>query len=395
MRSAAHKCEARVVTRIATLDAEQWDRCAGDEDPFVQHAFLCALEESGSATAEEGWLPQHLVIEDDGVLLGAVPLYLKGHSYGEYVFDFGWANAFERVGLDYYPKLQCCVPFTPVAGPRLLVAPQAGRRRTERALVTAMVQLAREHQVSSLHVTFASEAHWRLCGELGLQQRIGVQYHWPNRGYSSFDDFLAGLLARKRRAIKKERRRAARSGASFSTLVGDDIKASHWDAFFRFYRNTTDRKWGSAYLTRDFFHMLGATMGDRATLMTAAADGELVAAALNLSGARALYGRYWGRGRHHDALHFELCYYRAIEHAIDARLERVEAGAQGTHKIQRGYLPVRTYSAHWLAHPDLGDAVARFLEQERVAVGREIAILGESSPYAGDRPGERRRPAAE
>ncbi len=377
----------KVVPRIADLPAAEWDDCAGDDNPFVSHAFLLALEESGSVGARAGWLPQHLALEGPGGrLLGAVPFYLKSHSYGEYIFDHGWAHAYERAGGRYYPKLLSAVPFTPVTGPRLLTRPEPERERVEPLLTAAMIELAGQLGASSVHVNFLPEAQWRRLGEAGFLLRTGQQYHWHNRGYGSFDDFLAALSSRKRKAIRKERRQVAEAGIRLRCLTGADLEERHWDAFYRFYRNTTDRKWGrSAYLTRDFFSRLGATMADKVVLVIAEADGRIVAGALNLRGRNALFGRNWGCSERYPFLHFEACYYQAIEYAIEHGLQRVEAGAQGEHKIQRGYLPVPTYSAHWIADPGFRRAVAAFLEQERSAVADDIATLTEElSPFRRD-----------
>jgi predicted N-acyltransferase len=385
----------RVVARIAELPAAEWDALAG-ANPFVSHAFLAALEESGSATAETGWLPQHLAIAGrDGRLIGAVPLYLKSHSYGEYVFDWGWADAYERAGGRYYPKLQACVPFTPVTGPRLLVHPEAEREAVAGALTAAMLELARQSGVSSLHVTFPSEAEWRHLGAAGFLQRTGLQYHWQNRGYRTFDDFLAALASRKRKAIKKERRQVAESGVRLRALTSDEIEPRYWDVFYRCYRATSDKKWGPAYLTRDFFHLLGERMGERVVLIVAEHDGRPVGAALNLVGGGpsqqggsqeggTLYGRNWGALARFKFLHFEACYYQAIDYAIRHRLAWVEAGAQGEHKIQRGYLPTTTYSAHWIRDPALKQAVAHFLDRERRGIGEEQMILESFSPFRKD-----------
>jgi len=378
----------RVVSRIAELPAAEWDLCAG-ANPFVSHAFLSALEDSGSATGETGWLPQHLVIAGrDQRLMGAVPLYLKSHSYGEYVFDWGWADAYERAGGSYYPKLQACVPFTPVTGPRLLLHPASEQPPVARALMAGMLELARQTQVSSLHVTFPTEAEWRDLGEAGFLLRTGLQYHWENRGYGSFDDFLASLASRKRKAIKKERRCVAESGVRLRALTGGEIEPRHWDAFYRFYRATTDKKWGPSYLTREFFHLLGQTLGDRVVLIVAEWQGEPVGAALNLLGNEpeggVLYGRNWGGVGRFKFLHFEACYYQAIDYAIRHGLARVEAGAQGEHKIQRGYMPATTYSAHWIRDPALRQAVAHFLERERRAIDEEQNILESFAPFRKD-----------
>ena len=380
----------RVLNRIAEVPAAQWDACAGADVPFVRHAFLDALEESGAATAETGWLPQHLVIEDgDGGLLGAAPLYLKSHSYGEYVFDWAWADAYERAGGSYFPKLQCAVPFTPVTGPRLLVRPGvdqgvdqgADRESVADALIAAMVELARRHKVSSLHITYPTHAEWRSFGAAGMLQRVGLQYHWENRGYGDFDDFLADLSSRKRKAIKRERRQALDCGLRIEALTGADLRSAHWDAFYGFYIANSERKWGQAYLNREFFELLGDRQAESVALMLAWDDGQPVAGALNLIGGEALYGRNWGALGRFRFLHFEACYYQAIDFAIRHGLKRVEAGAQGEHKIQRGYRPVETYSAHWIRDAGFRDAVEHFLERERPAIRHEIAALAEHSPF--------------
>jgi predicted N-acyltransferase len=371
----------RVVSRIAEIAADAWDACAGNDNPFVSHAFLDALEESGSATAEAGWLPQHLALEDEGGrLIGAVPLYLKGHSYGEYVFDHGWAAAYERAGGQYYPKLQCAVPFTPVTGPRLLLHPEAPPRAAD-TLIAAMIELARRSRVSSLHVTFPTEAEWQRFGAAGFLQRTGRQFHWENDGYASFDAYLEALNSRKRKVIRRERRDALANGLTVVTLTGEAIEKRHWDAFFRFYISTSDRKWGSPYLTREFFDLLGARMADKVVLVMAELKGKLVAGALNLRGSDTLFGRNWGCKGDFPFLHFELCYYRAIDFAIEHGLHRVEAGAQGEHKIQRGYLPSPTYSAHWIRDPGFARAVDDFLKRERQAVEHEMDELAELSPF--------------
>jgi uncharacterized protein len=375
----------RVIDRIADIPAESWDACAGPDNPFLSHAFLDALEESGSATAETGWLPQHLALEEaGGRLLGVAPLYLKGHSYGEYVFDHGWADAYERAGGQYYPKLQCAVPFTPVTGPRLLVHPAAGPQAggaVADALISGMLELARRHKVSSLHVTFPTGGEWRRLGEAGFLQRMGQQFHWENQDYASFDDFLAALSSRKRKTIRKEREGALAGGIEIHTLTGAAIEKRHWDAFFRFYISTSDRKWGSPYLTREFFALIGARMADSIVLIMAEKNGRLIAGALNLRGGDTLYGRNWGCAGDFPFLHFEACYYRAIDFAIAHGLKRVEAGAQGQHKIQRGYLPSATYSAHWIRDPGFKRAVADFLARERRAVAHEMDELAELSPF--------------
>ncbi len=382
MADGGEQVTVKVVQRLAEVPAGDWDACAGADNPFLAHAFLEALEASGSATAETGWLPQHLVIEDErGRLLGAVPLYLKSHSYGEYVFDWGWASAYERAGGSYYPKLQCSVTFTPVTGPRLLLRPEAGAAVAD-ALIAAMLELARRHKVSSLHVTFPTRGEWQRLGAEGFLQRVGQQFHWQNAGYASFDDFLAALNSRKRKQIRRERRAALQGGIEIETLTGSAIRGEHWDAFFRFYRSTSDRKWGEAYLTRGFFDLIGARMAERVVLILARKGGRYVAGALNLVGVDTLYGRNWGCHGDFPFLHFEACYYQAIDFAIAHGLARVEAGAQGQHKIQRGYLPVETYSAHWIRDPGFARAVADFLVRERHALESEMAQLEEAlSPF--------------
>ncbi len=371
----------KVMPGIGAIDAAAWNACAGEENPFLSHAFLKALEDSGSCRAATGWQPQHLALEaPDGSIIGTVPLYLKSHSYGEYVFDHAWANAYERAGGSYYPKLQAAVPFTPVTGPRLLLHPDAPEGAAQ-ALIAALEQLALRHQVSSVHVTFPTEADWETLGEAGWLQRIGQQYHWENRGYGSFDDFLGDLNSRKRKSIRKERREVAETGVKIHTLTGDDLRQEHWDVFYKFYMDTSDRKWGSAYLNRKFFRLLGETMADRVVLILVEDDGEWVAGALNLLGADTLYGRNWGCNATYKHLHFEACYYRAIDFAIERGLSRVEAGAQGQHKIQRGYLPTPTYSAHWIRDPGFRSAVEDYLKRERVAVAQDIDALMDDSPF--------------
>jgi len=382
MADGGENLTVRVVEKLAEIPAAAWDACAGADNPFLSHGFLEALEASGSATAETGWLPQHLALEDSaGRLLGAVPMYLKSHSYGEYVFDHGWASALERAGGRYYPKLQVAVPFTPATGPRLLLHPEAGTDAAD-VLVGAMVEVARRRKVSSLHVTFPTEAEWQRLGAAGFLLRIGRQFHWENDGYKSFDDFLEALNSRKRKQIRRERRDAYDNGIEIETLNGSAIEGKHWDAFYRFYISTSDRKWGSAYLTRRFFDLLGERMADKVVLVMARQGRRYVAGALNLVGGDTLYGRNWGCHGDFPFLHFEACYYRAIDFAIAHGLKRVEAGAQGQHKIQRGYLPSPTYSAHWIRDPNFARAVADFVTRERRAVENEMEALEEAlSPF--------------
>jgi uncharacterized protein len=367
-------------TAISDVSAAEWDACAGTDNPFVSHAFLLAMEESGSTGSRTGWLPQHAALRDAcGRLVGAAPMYAKSHSYGEYVFDHGWAHAFERAGGAYYPKLQVAVPFSPVPGPRLLFRPDGGL--PEAALAQALVQACQGLDLSSVHVTFCTEANWQTLGAAGWLQRLGMQYHWDNQGYGSFDDFLGALASRKRKALRRERRDANAAGLTFRTLRGPEIKRAEWDAFYRFYTSTVDRKWGSAYLTRRFFPLLGERLGERVVLMLAENNGVPVAGALNLMGSETLYGRNWGCRGDWPFLHFELCYYRAIDFAIEHGLKRVEAGAQGKHKIQRGYMPQPTFSAHWIGHDGLRRAIAQFLDEERPSVQAEMADLAEFSPF--------------
>ncbi len=382
----------RIVPRIGDVKAADWDACArGDTvstcaiNPFISHTFLSALEESGSATRRTGWLPQHLLFEDgDGKLTACMPCYLKAHSQGEYVFDHGWADAYERAGGRYYPKLQVSVPFTPVTGRRLLVREGLDREKGEAILLQAGATLARELGVSSLHIAFLTREEWEHAGRLGFLQRTDQQFHWRNEGYRSFEDFLGTLNSRRRKTIRKERREALSDGIEIEWVTGRDLTEAHWDAFFAFYQETGSRKWGSPYLNRRCFSLFGETMADRVLLVMAKRAGRTIAGALNFIGGDTLYGRYWGGIEHHPLLHLEVCYYQAIDFAIAHKLTCVEAGAQGEHKLARGYLPVETYSAHYIADPGLRQAVADYLRRERRAVAKEIALLAEESPYKRD-----------
>jgi predicted N-acyltransferase len=368
---------ARLEEGVASFAAADWDRCAGTDDPFLTHAFLAALEESGSATAETGWEPLPIAIDgSDARPAALMPAYVKSHSRGEYVFDHGWADAYERVGGDYYPKLQIAVPFTPVPGRRLLARDPA----LAPALIAAAELVVESAELSSAHATFILPQEAALFAQAGWLIRADSQFHWLNAGYASFDDFLATLASRKRKAIRKERA-AAVEGLEIVHLTGEAIKAAHWDAFWAFYQDTGARKWGEPYLTREFFALLGERLAERVLLILALEDGLPIAGALNLIGAEALYGRYWGALRDVPHLHFELCYYQAIDAAIARGLARVEAGAQGPHKLARGYRPVPTFSAHYIRDPRLRDAVADFLAAERRAVAREIAALDEMTPF--------------
>jgi len=381
--------QVRVEASIAAIDAGKWDACAAGASgsdrpqPFLAHAFLSALEESGSAVPERGWHPAHLVLDGaDGGISGCAPCYLKTHSQGEYVFDHGWADAYERAGGQYYPKLQIAVPFTPVTGPRLLTrsGPRAADNRT--LLARAAAQLTGQLDASSLHLTFLEKSEWDALGALGFLQRTDQQFHWHNNGYETFDDFLGELSSRKRKLIRRERRDALCGGdITIEHVTGRDLGEHHWDSFFEFYTDTGSRKWGRPYLTRRFFSLIGERMADQILLVLCRRAGRTIAGALNFIGTEALYGRYWGALEHHRFLHFEACYYQAIEFAIANKLARVEAGAQGPHKLARGYLPETTYSVHYIADPGLSDAVAHFLGQEQRYVADDIAYLRAHSPF--------------
>ncbi|MDV3457743.1 GNAT family N-acetyltransferase [Sphingomonas sp. HF-S4] len=368
---------ARIADGVASIPSSQWDACAGSGNPFVGHGFLSILERSGSATARAGWQPLPIVIDGaDGRPAGIVPAYVKAHSQGEYVFDHGWADAWEQAGGSYYPKLQIAVPFTPVPGPRLLLRDSA----LAAPLIAAIEAVTDQNELSSAHVTFVDEGQLPYFEAAGWLVRAGTQFHWQNQGYARFDDFLAALASRKRKAIRKERA-AAVEGLTIRHLTGAEITEAHWDAFWRFYQDTGSRKWGQPYLTRAFFTLLGHEMADRVLLILAERDGVPIAGALNLIGEDALYGRYWGATEEVPFLHFELCYYQAIDAAIARGLARVEAGAQGEHKLARGYAPVTTWSAHYIPNPGFRRAVADFLAREREAVEREQEWLGEMMPF--------------
>ena len=400
----------RVIAGLGEVDAAAWDACAYDAgnpgmtqvpddeadparqacapgpqatgNPFVTHAFLSALEASASATPRTGWAPQHLLAETaDGKVMGAVPCYLKSHSRGEYVFDHGWADAYERAGGSYYPKLQVSVPFTPATGPRLLVKQSAHASTVRDALASGLIALCEARQASSVHVTFLPKPDWDALGAKGFLKRTDQQFHWRNEGYASFEDFLTALASRKRKAIRRERREAAEAGITVHPLTGRDLTEAVWDDFFAFYMDTGSRKWGRPYLTRQFFSLIGQSMADRILLVMAKRNGRYIAGAINFIGADTIFGRHWGAIEHHPFLHFELCYYQAIEYAIANRLGTVEAGAQGEHKLARGYVPVTTYSSHYIADPGLRRAIADYLSRERAyvdAAGRELEAL---SPF--------------
>lgn len=394
----------RVVKSIRDVEPALWDACANprasgvdgpacsskahsiDENkpfnPFISHAFLRACEASGSAAPRTGWSGSHVLVEDEeGGLVAAAPCYLKTHSMGEYVFDWSWAEAYERVGGCYYPKLQVCAPFTPVQGPRLLVAPGPRAEAAMDALLAGLRSLRARAGASSLHVTFPTRAEWERLGAAGFLRRAGRQFHFLNKGYADFDGFLASLASRKRKMIRRERQQAVSDGVEIHRLIGSDITEEHWDAFFGFYTDTGARKWGRPYLTREFFSMIGATMSERILLVMARRTGRWIAGALNFIGGDALYGRNWGCVEDVPFLHFEVCYYQAIDFALERGLARVEAGAQGEHKLARGYEPVETYSAHEIADKRLERAVAEFLRHERGENEAAIEIYAEHVPF--------------
>ena len=368
---------ARIADGVASIAAADWDACAGTANPFTSHGFLAILEESGSAVAETGWQPIPIVIDGaDNRPAAIAPAYGKSHSQGEYVFDHGWADAWERAGGRYYPKLQVAVPFTPVPGPRLLLREAA----LAPALIAAIEAVTDQHKLSSAHATFIAPEQLPLFEAAGWLIRAGTQYHWQNEGYACFEDFLGALASRKRKAIRKERA-AAVEGLTIRHVTGRDITEADWDAFWVFYQDTGSRKWGRPYLTRAFFSLLGERMADRVLLILAERDGRPIAGALNLIGAETLYGRYWGCVEDVPFLHFELCYYQAIDAAIALRLKTVEAGAQGEHKLARGYIPVPTWSAHYIPDGGFRRAVAQFLAREREAVATEREWQGEMTPF--------------
>ena len=382
------RIEIALLGAIEEIDAAEWDACACPEtaegsrpvDPFTTHRFLSALERSGSVGKGTGWAPRHLTAAIDGRVIAVAPMYAKGHSQGEYIFDHSWAQAYENAGGSYYPKLQISVPFTPATGRRFLTRP--GFQDTGiAAIVQGAVQVAAENQISSVHATFCTAEEAAIGAKLGLLHRASQQFHWVNKGYADFDAFLADLSSRKRKNIRKEREGAAEFGGDIVSRTGDQIEPQHWDAFWQFYQDTGARKWGHPYLTRAYFDEVHATMRNDALLVLAERDGVPVAGALNFIGRDALYGRYWGCVEDHRNLHFELCYYRAIDYAIEHGLARVEAGAQGEHKLARGYLPVVTHSLHWIGDPGFRRAVEQFLEAERRAVTEENEILTSYGPF--------------
>lgn len=372
------------VSSVGQITADEWNVCAnsdGGYNPFVTHAFFAALETSGSAIARTGWAARHLVARMAGQVVGIVPGYLKNHSQGEYVFDHGWADAYARAGGSYYPKLQATVPFTPATGPRLLVRNGPDAARIRETLADGLIALCGATHASSVHVTFAREDEWTILAEHGFLQRTDQQFHWRNEGYGTFEDFLATLASRHRKAIRRERRDALENGITIHALTGDDITPDAWDAFFEFYMETGSRKWGRPYLTRAFYAAIGETMANDVLLVMAKRDGKWIAGAINFIGSDTLFGRHWGAVEHHPFLHFEVCYYQAIDFAIRRGLKRVEAGAQGEHKIARGYLPQTTYSAHYIADPALRRAIRDYLKHERSYVQEAVRELTEAGPF--------------
>lgn len=374
---------------LAEISASDWDACANPEggrpeDPFTTYRFLKALEDSGSVGGRSGWQPRYLVARADGQVIACAPMYAKGHSQGEYIFDFNWAQAYENAGGAYYPKLQIAVPFTPATGRRFLTRPGYEAMGMS-ALIQGAVQVASDNELSSLHITFCTEAEALAGAEMGLMSRVGQQFHWVNRDYADFDGFLADLSSRKRKNIRRERAEAQGFGGQILALTGNDIQPEHWDAFWRFYQDTGNRKWGTPYLTRAFFDCAQDTLRDDMLLVLALVDGRPVAGALNFIGRETLFGRYWGSTEYYPSLHFELCYYQAIDYAIKNGLSRVEAGAQGEHKLARGYLPVATHSLHWIGDLAFRDAIARYLIAETRAVDEEIEVLTAYGPFKRDK----------
>jgi predicted N-acyltransferase len=407
---ASSEISLEAVSSVSQITADEWDACAHPQgasdslngldtlssssftgdwcpdsttsyNPFVSHAFFAALEASGSACARTGWGPRHLIARLDGDIAGIVPCYLKSHSRGEYVFDGGWADAFERAGGNYYPKLQASVPFTPATGPRLLVRDGVDAELIRGALAAGLVALCDATEASSVHVTVAREQEWKFLAENGFLQRTDQQFHWRNEGYGTFEDFLGSLNSRHRKAIRRERREALAAGITIHPLTGSEITEDAWDAFFKFYMETGSRKWGRPYLTRAFFSLVGETMAKDVLLVMAKRNGRWIAGAINFIGSDALFGRNWGAVEHHPFLHFEVCYYQAIDFAILRGLKRVEAGAQGEHKIARGYLPQTTYSAHYIVNPDLRRAVQDYLGRERRYVAETVRELTDAGPF--------------
>jgi predicted N-acyltransferase len=407
MRTEPDTAAIRIVSALAEIGRAEWDACANPGwaggngaafhseserapyNPFVSWDFLQALEESGAVSARTGWMPRHLVLEGGDASAGFVPCYVKSHSQGEYVFDWGWADAYERAGGRYYPKLQVSVPFTPVTGPRLLVPPGPGAAERKRLLAAGLIELSRRLGASSAHLTFLPEEDWSMLGDMGFLKRTDQQFHWTDDSFGDFEGFLAALASRKRKAVRKERRDALAGGISVEWLSGRDVTEAHWDDFFAFYMDTGSRKWGRPYLNRRFFSLLSERMGERVLLIMAKRGGRYIAGALNLIGSDTLYGRYWGAVEEQPCLHFEVCYYQAIDYALAHGLKRVEAGAQGAHKLARGYMPQTTYSAHYIADRNFRRAVENYLDQERREIAYQGQALAEHAPFRRAEPVDR------
>ena len=378
---------ASICNDITGISARDWNHCAnaGEEyNPFLDHRFLHALEASGSASPKTGWQPFHLLLQEGESTIGVAPMYLKSHSRGEYVFDGGWAEAWYRAGGEYYPKLQASVPFTPATGPRLLPADGEGAGLVEEQLLAASVQVAERIGVSSLHYTFMPKSQWERAAKLGLLQRVDTQYHWSNAGFDTFDDFLSELASKKRKNTRRERREALQEEIEVEWVTGSDLTEGHWDCFYDFYMDTANRKWGTPYLNRRFFSLVSDSMPERTLLIMARRGGRYIAGALNFIGSHALFGRNWGCVEDHRFLHFEVCYYQAIDFAIAHGLQRVEAGAQGSHKVARGYLPHATYSVHWIKDAGFRQAVARYLLQEKRYVQQDAEWTAARAPFRKD-----------
>ena len=383
---------ATAINSINDIDSSDWNQCANPEqmeyNPFLDHRFIKALEDSGSANSNTGWQPFHTIMRDKGRVVGVVPAYLKSHSQGEYVFDGAWADAWYRAGGEYYPKLQISIPFTPATGRRLLVATPLDSTQSiqevEAQLLSATLQIAQKIQVSSLHITFMPKNQWENAGTLGLLKRVDTQFHWTNANYDSFEDFLRALSSKKRKNIRRERRGAVENNIEIEWITGSDLTESHWDAFYQFYVDTGNRKWGTPYLTRAFFSMLSETMPDETLLIMCKREGKYIAGAINFIGSNTLFGRNWGCIEDHRFLHFETCYYQAIDFAIQHGINRVEAGAQGGHKIARGYMPQQTYSAHWIRNSEFRDAIKNYLNSEESFVQQDIDWIEKHTPFRKD-----------
>ena len=383
---------ATAINSINDIDSSDWNQCANPEqmeyNPFLDHRFIKALEDSGSANSNTGWQPFHTIMRDKGRVVGVVPAYLKSHSQGEYVFDGAWADAWYRAGGEYYPKLQISIPFTPATGRRLLVATPLDNTQSiqevEAQLLSATLQIAQKIQVSSLHITFMPKNQWENAGTLGLLKRVDTQFHWTNANYDSFEDFLRALSSKKRKNIRRERRGALENNIEIEWITGSDLTESHWDAFYQFYVDTGNRKWGTPYLTRAFFSMLSETMPDETLLIMCKREGKYIAGAINFIGSNTLFGRNWGCIEDHRFLHFETCYYQAIDFAIQHGINRVEAGAQGGHKIARGYMPQQTYSAHWIRNSEFRDAIKNYLNSEESFVQQDIDWIEKHTPFRKD-----------